>query len=776
MDLASKTARTQFPWARKHDFALRFGGCFLAVLLTTFLIGYYDSRGVTSCSIWVTNGLLLAILLLAPRRHWPAYIGASFVALLIASELVQSHLRINLLYCLFDLGETVMAAQLVRGRSTETPRFSERTYLLRFFCFAILAAPISTGVLLSLVCALGPDSPPAGVFLHWMVGHGLGIALVTPLCVAFLRTPFKRIVRWRAVLAFLLPFAVITIGTFVQARIPMLFLIYPLLILILLHMGMEWAAVATFLVVGIGGWYTAHGIGPFAVDSSRHPGTTSTVILQSFIAAAVFMLYSVSVVLERQKASERRLKEIVTLHNLVTENSRDLIIIADLHDHRQYVSATSIGMGGWTREELLKQGGLDLVHPDDLPIANKALHELKKGVEGALVEVRLRKTDGEYLWAEASLRLIVDPATHLPTGILNTIRDVTERKSAEQLREFHHSLIHTIHEVSLDGVLVVDTESRVVSINKRFSEIWKIPITAITESLQENGSYAHDDQLLSQVAEQVKKPEAFVARVKELFAHPEEDDQCHIDLMDGRTLERYTTSLRNDAGQLLGRVWFFRDISARMRIEQKLQEAYNAVESLAVTDGLTGLANRRHFDQYLGTEWRRSLRDHSPLSLLMIDADFFKSYNDTYGHPRGDNCLKQIAEAAQDIVSRPGDLVARFGGEEFVVVLPNTENEGAMQVAQAICQSMNARRLPHVGNPYGVVTISVGCATMVPSFGQHAVNLVEMADSALYKAKHSGRNRACNANCSEEESPQDQLPVAISAKQPENCLHTPIPQ
>ena len=117
-----------------------------------------------------------------------------------------------------------------------------------------------------------------------------------------------------------------------------------------------------------------------------------------------------------------------------------------------------------------------------------------------------------------------------------------------------------------------------------------------------------------------------------------------------------------------------------------------------MTDALTGLANRRRFDQYLATEWRRSMRDRQPLSLLMLDVDEFKIYNDTYGHQRGDSCLKQIAEACMDVVSRPGDLVARFGGEEFVVVLPNTQNEGALLIAGEICEALRSRRLPHSGN------------------------------------------------------------------------------
>jgi diguanylate cyclase (GGDEF)-like protein len=130
----------------------------------------------------------------------------------------------------------------------------------------------------------------------------------------------------------------------------------------------------------------------------------------------------------------------------------------------------------------------------------------------------------------------------------------------------------------------------------------------------------------------------------------------------------------------------------------------------------------------------------------MIDVDLFKSFNDNYGHPRGDSCLRQVAEAAQDIVARPGDLVARFGGEEFAIVLPNTGSDGAIRLAGEICEAMRQRQLPHRGNPLGIVTVSVGCATMVPAFGLHAVNLVEAADQALYMAKNRGRNQICNAD------------------------------
>jgi diguanylate cyclase (GGDEF)-like protein len=259
----------------------------------------------------------------------------------------------------------------------------------------------------------------------------------------------------------------------------------------------------------------------------------------------------------------------------------------------------------------------------------------------------------------------------------------------------------------------------------------------------------------------VSDPEGFLHRVRELYENPDANDQCEIPLKDGRTLERYSTCLRSEGGQYLGRVWFFRDISERKQAENKLQEAYKKVEALAATDSLTGLANRRRFDHILSTEWRRSLRDQSPLSLLMIDADWFKSYNDSYGHPKGDSCLKQVAEVARNMAVRPGDLVARFGGEEFAIILPNTGSDGALQLGLEICQAMREVRIPHNGTSSGIVTVSVGCATVIPELGRLAVELVELADKALYTAKRLGRDRVCDGSAIEDD------PV-----EPDDCSHS----
>ena len=162
---------------------------------------------------------------------------------------------------------------------------------------------------------------------------------------------------------------------------------------------------------------------------------------------------------------------------------------------------------------------------------------------------------------------------------------------------------------------------------------------------------------------------------------------------------------------------------------------------LAHRDGLTGLPNRLLFDQTIVEDWRRAAREREPISLMMVDVDFFKAYNDHYGHLRGDDCLRQIAGALQAMIRCPGDRVARFGGEEFVIILPKADAMGPTEFASSLHAQLRTLAIPHEGSPFGYVTVSIGLVTMVPEPGSSHEDFLELADARLYRAKQRGRNQ-----------------------------------
>jgi len=592
------------PWQRSSMLFARLAACFLLVMMSTIGVGL----GTQANLIWVANGLLLSYLLLVPRWRWPAYAVTGFLAMLAGTSLVHDPWKQSLGFGLLNIVEVMIGAFLMRRRSTQLPHFTEVGFLMRFLGFAVLLAPAVTGSIYASFAALVQHLPFASSISQWAIADSLGTAVTTPACVAIFRTRFREAVNWRRHWGYLAAAIALTVAAFAQSRVPLLFFIYPLLVLVLLRMGMGWAAIAALFAAAVGSWFTVRGMGPFAARMTS--GVAPSVMLQIFVASAMFMLYTVSVILESKQRTERRLQEMASLHALVTQNSRDVILLADFEGRPNYISPAVLGLTGWAPRETMQRGFSEMVHPEDLPKIEALVGDLRQGAESATIEYRIRKRSGEYVWVEGGFRAFGQPGSGLRTGVLIIVRDIAERKSSEAL----------------------------------------------------------------------------------------------------------------------------------------LMQAYQAVERLAVADPLTGLANRRRFDEYLNIEWHRAIRDRNPLSLLMVDADHFKLYNDTYGHLRGDGCLKQIAESALDVVSRSGDLVARYGGEEFAILLPGTANEGAMIVAAEVCEALRSRQIPHSANPHGFVTISVGCATVVPQMNQEPASLIDIADRALYTAKLQGRNRICNGS------------------------------
>lgn len=198
--------------------------------------------------------------------------------------------------------------------------------------------------------------------------------------------------------------------------------------------------------------------------------------------------------------------------------------------------------------------------------------------------------------------------------------------------------------------------------------------------------------------------------------------------------------IHDEDGKLIAVVETLRDMTDQKRAE-------TALKTLAANDGLTGLANRRSFDQTLAMEWSRAQRTKKPLSLLFADVDHFKLYNDLHGHQKGDECLRAVAAVIGENAFRPADLSARYGGEEFAIIMPETEQENACKVAERLRDVVARLRLTHGAPGVGpLVTLSIGIATQIPGRDVCAEWLLRQADQALYAAKHSGRNRVVSAD------------------------------
>jgi len=199
--------------------------------------------------------------------------------------------------------------------------------------------------------------------------------------------------------------------------------------------------------------------------------------------------------------------------------------------------------------------------------------------------------------------------------------------------------------------------------------------------------------------------------------------------------------VRNEAGEVESLVGFMFDISERKKTEEKLLTLQKELEALSFKDGLTGVANRRMFDSILEVEWANARRTNQPLSMILLDIDYFKQYNDHYGHVQGDQCLKRMGQVLSSAATRSRDFVARFGGEEFVLVLPETDEESAAKIAERCRNLLFKEQIPHEKSLVSqILSVSLGVGTIVPAHTDESIAFIEEVDKRLYRAKQNGRN------------------------------------
>ena len=360
-------------------------------------------------------------------------------------------------------------------------------------------------------------------------------------------------------------------------------------------------------------------------------------------------------------------------------------------------------------------------------------HIISSGEPVVDFEEKLVGESGEEQWYTTS-KVVLKNRHGDKIGLSGVTRDITHRKGLEQqLRDNRDLLQHAMSEMS-DGLAMFDVNGYLVFCNEQYRTLFprsasaRQPGAHIIDIIRAVVRSGERKELLQDVSEEWIQNAA-----KSLHANKDEE----IALFDGRWL-----SLRTRMAQDGSALVVVSDITMMKQSEQSLREFADHMKGLAQTDGLTGLSNRRMFDEAISAECARSIRTGGPLSLLLVDVDRFKSYNDAYGHPAGDEILKSVAETLRTIAKRSLDVVARYGGEEFAVLLPETALEEAALLADQFRSALQDRKIVHAASEFGFITASVGVSTMAGGNAfLNPAELIAHADDALYRAKRGGRNR-----------------------------------
>ncbi|MGD0722147.1 MAG: PAS domain S-box protein [Roseiarcus sp.] len=439
-----------------------------------------------------------------------------------------------------------------------------------------------------------------------------------------------------------------------------------------------------------------------------------------------------------RKAAERLLAESEARYRGLVEDQSELVSLATPEGELRFVNLAYAQFYGLRPEAMIGRNLFEFI-PEaargEVEAHLRAVCASRLSVNG---ENQVRRPNGEARWVAWTNRAVTD-AAGTTTAIHSVGRDIERRVAAEQRLKESETRYRLLADHSSDMVFQLDRD-----LVRRY----------VSPACREILGYEPEDLIgVGPVSMVHPEDAATVAlRLKRLLDGDAERLSAvnRIRHRDGRWIwvEAQWRALREPGSQLpVGIIGSLRDISARKAVEDQLAEATKRLETLAGQDGLTGLANRRVFDEAFAREYARARREQGRIALIMVDVDRFKQFNDIYGHPEGDECLRRIGKAIKDTIQRPGDLVARYGGEEFAVILPMTDERGAAVVAERIRRAVQDLAIRHAGAAQGVVTISQGVDAAGPrTFDLGRDSLLDNADRALYRAKDVGRNVVMQAS------------------------------
>ena len=448
----------------------------------------------------------------------------------------------------------------------------------------------------------------------------------------------------------------------------------------------------------------------------------------TFIATA---LAGLAILQDRRR---RDLLQKDRIYRAIIETLPDCLNVKDL-DGRFIAAnpATARLMRAGAAADLVGKTDFDF-YPEEIARAFRADEEQVLSADAPrTIEQKVAFDDGADVWL-STLKAPLRDEKARTIGLITHNRDVTAQHALrEELRTTRQRLENALEHMA-DGLVLYDGEGRILLCNAQYLRMF--PLTA---DLRVPGASLKD--ILHAALERGE-----LQLVPGVDVGAWIDERCRVNLTPGDRLIQMSDgrwlATRTRATDEGGSLILLADMTEQKRAEDELATLNAQLAELALTDSLTGLANRRELDHALTKEFARCARESTALSVLLLDVDRFKAYNDTYGHQAGDECLVAIAKELQAMVRRPADLAARYGGEEFAVVLPNTPLSGAIDLAERLRRAVRLLRLPHKASEYGVVTISVGATTQVPGLWiKQPQGLMSRADAALYDAKAAGRDR-----------------------------------
>ena len=467
-------------------------------------------------------------------------------------------------------------------------------------------------------------------------------------------------------------------------------------------------------------------------DGTRFWGLVSVSAVRSEVGGGLPQVISQIIDIDANKRAEAALAEAEQRWSFALESAGQGVWDHDLRAGTTFVSRTWKVMRGLDPDapvDTSEPAWLARVHPDDRAFAANQEHLMARGESVQHeYEYRERHADGHMMWILSRGRAVAWNEDGSAARVIGTDTDVTIIKTAQS------HLADVIATMS-EAVVLFDMSERLVFRNEQYLRLF--PATA---HIRVPGARLEDILRASVAARETVNaagadPGAYIESTR---AALRAGGEWELQLTDGRWLEIRARPVADDGGYLS----VLSDITRRKRAELDQADANRRLAALAHLDGLTGLINRRAFDELIETEFQRSIREMRPLSLLIIDVDYFKPYNDAYGHLAGDDCLKAIAGILQTALRRPGDRAARIGGEEFAVILPDTDAVGATIVAWSIRKAVRDLALRHDRSREGLITVSIGVADVARGDAPSGVRkLVARADEALYAAKAAGRDK-----------------------------------